>query len=208
MINVCFSGITGWTAPPIAAAIAEADDLRLVAGVSRSAAGRSLRDVTGLEVEGQVFGSVAEALEERGVDVLVDYTSADAISDNVRAAIDAGAHVVIGSSGLTTEDFADIDAAARERGVGVVAAGNFSVMAAVLQRAAVLAAQHLEYWEILDYASDTKPDVPSGTARQLAEALGEVRHPQPAVPLDQLHGPVEARGADVGGTRVHSLRLP
>jgi 4-hydroxy-tetrahydrodipicolinate reductase len=208
MINVCFSGITGWTAPPIAAAIAEADDLRLVAGVSRSAAGRSLRDVTGLEVEGQVFGSVAEALEERGVDVLVDYTSADAISDNVRAAIDAGAHVVIGSSGLTTEDFADIDAAARERGVGVVAAGNFSVMAAVLQRAAVLAAQHLEYWEILDYASDTKPDVPSGTARQLAEALGEVRHPQPAVPLDQIHGPVEARGADVGGTRVHSLRLP
>jgi 4-hydroxy-tetrahydrodipicolinate reductase len=208
MINVCFSGITGWPAPPIAAAIAEADDLRLVAGVSRSAAGRSLRDVTGLEVEGQVFGSVAEALEERGVDVLVDYTSADAISDNVRAAIDAGAHVVIGSSGLTTEDFADIDAAARERGVGVVAAGNFSVMAAVLQRAAVLAAQHLEYWEILDYASDTKPDVPSGTARQLAEALGEVRHPQPAVPLDQIHGPVEARGADVGGTRVHSLRLP
>jgi 4-hydroxy-tetrahydrodipicolinate reductase len=208
MINVCFSGITGWTAPPIAAAIAEADDLRLVAGVSRSAAGRSLRDVTGLEVEGQVFGTVAEALEERGVDVLVDYTSADAISDNVRAAIDAGAHVVIGSSGLTTEDFADIDAAARERGVGVVAAGNFSVMAAVLQRAAVLAAQHLEYWEILDYASDTKPDVPSGTARQLAEALGEVRHPQPAVPLDQIHGPVEARGADVGGTRVHSLRLP
>ena len=208
MTTVCFAGITGWTAPPIVAAIVGADDLDLVAGVSRSAAGRSLRDVTGLATEGQVFGTVAEAVASGGVDVLVDYTSAAAVAGDVRAALDAGVHVVIGTSGLTADDYADIDAAARERGVGVIAAGNFSVMAAVLQRAAVLAAEHLEHWEVLDYGSDTKPDVPSGTARQLAEALGEVRRPRPAVPLDQLHGPVEARGAEVGGARVHSLRLP
>lgn len=208
MSNVCFAGITGWTAAPITAAIAAADDLALVAGVSRSAAGRSLRDVTGFAVEGRVFGSVAEAIAGSDVDVLVDYTSAEAVGDNVRAAIEAGVHVVIGSSGLTAEDFALIEAAARDRGVGVVAAGNFSVLAAVLQRAAVLAAEHVEHWEILDYASDTKADVPSGTARELAERLAEVRRPQPAVPIDQLHGPAEARGADVGGARVHSLRLP
>ena len=50
--------------------------------------------------------------------------------------------------------------------------------------------------------------MPSGTARELAEALGEVRSPEDAVPLAELHGPVEARGADVAGTRVHSVRLP
>jgi 4-hydroxy-tetrahydrodipicolinate reductase len=206
--TVCFAGITGWTAPPIAAAIADADDLELVAGVSRSAAGQSLRDITELHVDGRVFASVDEALAETAVDVLVDYTSAHAVGDNVRVAIDAGVHVVIGSSGLTADDYERIDASAREREVGVVAAGNFSVMAAVLQRAGVLAAQHLEHWEILDYAGDAKPDVPSGTARQLAEALGDVRRPVGAVPVEQLHGPVEARGAEVGGTRVHSLRLP
>src|SRR6476659_1125988 len=168
MITVCFAGITGWTAPPIVAAIAAADDLDLVAGVSRSAGGQSLRDVTGLDVGGQVFGTVAEAVASGGVDVLVDYTSVEAVGGNVHAAVDAGVHVGIGSSGLTADDLVGIDSAARERGVGVVAAGNFSVMAAVLQRAALLAASHLEHWEILDYGSDTKPDVPSGTARELA----------------------------------------
>jgi 4-hydroxy-tetrahydrodipicolinate reductase len=90
----------------------------------------------------------------------------------------------------------------------VIAAGNFSVMAAVLRRAATMAARHLSHWEIIDYASDTKPDVPSGTARELAETLGQVREPGGAVPLDELEGPVEARGAEIGGARVHSVRLP
>ena len=208
MTTVCFAGITGWTAPPIAAAIAASDDLELVAGVSRSAAGRSLRDVTGLDVDGPVHGSVAEAVAAGGVDVVVDYTSAEAVGANARAAVDAGVHAVIGSSGLTADDYARLDALARDRNVGVVASGNFSVMAAVLQRAATLAARHLDHWEILDFCSDTKPDVPSGTARQLAEALGEVRRPRSAVPVDRLTGPVEARGAEVGGARVHSVRLP
>ena len=174
MINVCFAGVTGWTAAPIVRAIDEAEDLVLAAGVSRSAAGRSLEDV-GIPGVGVVYGSVTEALRNADVDVLVDYTSATAVKDNVQAAVDAGVHVVIGSSGLTAEDYAELNRRARRVGVGVFAAGNFSVMAAVLQQAARLAARHLGSWEILDYASDTKPDVPSGTARELAETLGQ--HP-------------------------------
>ena len=90
----------------------------------------------------------------------------------------------------------------------MIAAGNFSVMAAVLRRAATMAAEHIGAWEIIDYASDTKPDVPSGTSRELAETLGQVRAPARGVPLSELEGPAEARGAEVGGTRVHSVRLP
>jgi 4-hydroxy-tetrahydrodipicolinate reductase len=197
MISICFAGVTGWTAPPILAAIDAADDLTLTSGVSRSAAG-----------QGAVYGTVAEALAAAPADVLVDFTSAAAVRGNVRAAIEAGAHAVIGTSGLTADDYAEIDRLARDRGVGVIAAGNFSVMAAVLRRAATIAARHLGHWEIIDYASDTKPDVPSGTARELAETLGQVRQPGGAVPLAELEGPVEARGAEIGGARVHSVRLP
>lgn len=208
MIRICFAGITGWTAPPILAGIADAADLDLVSGVSRSAAGRALTEVAGVRSEGKVYGSVTEALASAPADVLVDYTSASAVRANVWAAVEAGVHVVVGSSGLTAEDYAELDALARERGVGVIAAGNFSVMAAVLSRAAEMAAEQLDHWEIIDYASATKPDVPSGTARELAEALGRISAPEPAVPLSELVGPVEARGADVGGGRVHSVRLP
>ena len=197
MINICFAGVTGWTAPPILAAIEGADDLTLTSGVSRSAAG-----------QGAVYATVAEALAAAPADVMVDFTSAAAVQGNARSAIEAGVHVVIGTSGLTGDDYAEIDRLARDRGVGVIAAGNFSVMAAVLRHAAAMAARHLSHWEIIDYASDTKPDVPSGTARDLAETLGQVREPGSAVPLDELEGPVEARGAEIGGTRVHSVRLP
>ena len=207
MTNVCFAGVTGWTAPPIIKAIDEADDLTLTAGVSRSAAGRPLSEVTG-SGSGAVHASVAKALEGAEIDVLVDYTSATAVRDNVWTAVEAGVHVVIGSSGLAADDYAELDRLARDNGVGVVAAGNFSVMAAILRRAAAMAAEHVTQWEIIDYAADDKPDVPSGTSRELAETLAHVRAPEVTVPIADLHGPVEARGTDVSGTRIHSLRLP
>jgi 4-hydroxy-tetrahydrodipicolinate reductase len=206
-LAVCIAGATGWTGRALVRAVLDAPDLALASAVSRSASGRDLGEALGGEALGvSVHASVREALD--GVDVLIDYTSATAVKANTLAAIDAGVAVVIGTSGLTAADFAEIDTAARERSVGVVASGNFSLTAAMCQAAALLAARHLPQWEVIDYASATKPDVPSGTARELAERLGDIRKPAIGRPLDQLHGPREARGVDVGGTQVHSVRLP
>ena len=174
VINVCFAGITGWAAQPIVEAIGRTDDLVLTSGVSRSAAGQSLVEVTGKNWTGSVFATVAEALASAPTDVLVDFTGATAVKVNVWTAVEAEVHVVIGSSGLSAESYADLDRLSRNRGVGVIAAGNFSVMAAVLRRAAVMAAEHLARWEIIDYSSDAKSDVPSGTARDLAETLANI----------------------------------
>jgi 4-hydroxy-tetrahydrodipicolinate reductase len=194
VIRVCVAGITGWTGSAIAEALEEAEDLELVAGVSRSDPGR--------------FSSVAEALDAVGTDVLVDYTHAGVVKANVLDAIERGVAVVVGSSGLTADDYAEIDERARARGVGAIAAGNFSLGAALLLRFACEAARHLETWEVIDYASFGKPDAPSGTARELAERLADARAPALGFPLDELHGLREARGATVEGTQVHSLRLP
>ena len=153
-----------------------------------------------------VYGSVSEALDD--VDVLIDYTSPTVVKANALTAIDAGVAVVIGASGLTGSDYAEIDHAARGRSVGVIASGNFSLTAAMCQAGALLAARHLPRCEVLDYASADKPDVPSGTARELAERLGEVRAPAVGYPIKDLHGPQEAQGATIAGTQVHSIRLP
>jgi 4-hydroxy-tetrahydrodipicolinate reductase len=205
--RVCVAGATGWTGRALVPAVAAAPDLVLCSAVSRSAAGRDLGEALGGEPRGvPVHRAVTDALN--GVDVMVDFTSATAVRANVLAAIDAGVNVVIGSSGLTAEDFAEIDLRARERSVGVIASGNFSLTAAMCQAAALLAARHLPQWEVVDYASASKLDVPSGTARELAERLGEVRAPEIGRPLDEIEGPVQARGASVAGTQVHSVRLP
>src|SRR4249920_2163885 len=144
-LRVCVAGISGWVGRPLAAAIDAAEDLAFVAGVARGAAGQTIGDVV-------VSGSMAEALQIP-FDVLVEYTSADSAKDHALAAARAGRHVVIGSSGLTTEDYAEIDAVARDRAVGVVAVGNFALTAALLQRFAVEAVHHLPAWEIVDTAS-------------------------------------------------------
>jgi 4-hydroxy-tetrahydrodipicolinate reductase len=94
MISVCFAGITGWTAPPIVAAIDDAYDLRLSSGVSRSAAGQSLAAAAGSASHGFVYATVAEALESAQADVLVDFTSAAAVKNNVWTAVGAGVRAV------------------------------------------------------------------------------------------------------------------
>jgi 4-hydroxy-tetrahydrodipicolinate reductase len=198
-LRICIAGVTGWTGRALADAVAAAGDLELRSGVSRSAAGS--------EVHGApVHASVGDALD--GVDVLIDYTAHDVVKANALTAIERGVAVVIGTSGLSADDYAELDAAARERGVGVIAAGNFSLTAAMAQAAALLAARHLPSWEIVDYASAGKADAPSGTARELAERLAEVRPPEVARPVADTAGAPEARGATVAGTQVHSLRLP
>jgi len=199
MIAVCIAGATGWTGSALLAGVLAADDLELRSGVARSAAGQQIGGAP-------VFATVAEALD--GVDVLIDFTSHHVVQDNVLAAIERGVHVVIGTSGLTAAEFEDIDAAARAAAVGAVAAGNFSLTAAMAQAAALLVAPHLPQWEVIDYAGAAKADVPSGTAREMAERLGQIAEPPLGRPLDEIAGPLEARGANVAGVQVHSVRLP
>jgi 4-hydroxy-tetrahydrodipicolinate reductase len=207
-LKICVAGATGWVGQPLCLAVSATDDLELVGAVSRSHAGRKLGEVIGnSDLDLTISGSVAEALD-RPTDVLVDYTSAAAVKANVLAAISNGVHVVIGSSGLTDADFNEINQAALERKVGVIAAGNFAITAVLLQRFAGEAAKYLSQWEILDYASDKKADAPSGTTRELAFRLSEVRKPDVTIPIADTIGEKNSRGTTLNGSQIHSVRLP
>jgi 4-hydroxy-tetrahydrodipicolinate reductase len=211
MLRISIAGATGWTGRAIAEAVLAADDLKLVSAVARRGAGRDLGEVWGTTNRGvPVHATVAAALDagESGVDVLIDYTSHDVVNDNVIAALERNVAVVVGASGLSAEQYADIDALARLRSVGVIASGNFSVTAAMAQAAAVLVARYLPYCEIIDYAAAAKADAPSGTSRELAEKLAAVRPTEMARAVLDVAGPPEARGATLAGTQIHSLRLP
>src|SRR5207249_1111466 len=134
VIRVCVAGVTGWTGCAIAAEVEAASDLELVAGVWR--------------LDPASYSSDSGGPEAVSADVLVDFTHAAVVRGNVLAALDRSVNVVVGSSGLSAANFEVIDALARERHVGVIAAGNFSLTAALLLRSAVDAARHLEAWEV------------------------------------------------------------
>jgi 4-hydroxy-tetrahydrodipicolinate reductase len=207
-LQVCLAGATGWAGSELARGIAAAGDLALASAVSRSHAGRSLGEALGdAALATPVFATVDEALA-RPCDVFVEYTHPGAARANILAALARGAHVVVGTSGLGDGDYADIDAAARERGRGVLACGNFALTAVLLARFAEMAAKYIPHWEIIDYAYEGKPDAPSGTVRELAGRLGKVRRPRLDVPLEQTVGVRETRGGTLAGSQVHAVRLP
>ena len=207
-IRVSVAGATGWAGSALCKGILQAPDLELVAAVSRAGAGKSLGDL--LAVEGlsiPVFGTVSEALQTQP-DVVVEYTRANVAKEHILSALRGGAHVVVGTSGLSDQEYHEIDEAAKEVGRGVLAVGNFALTAVLLQKFAEIAAKYIPHWEIIDYAHAEKIDAPSGTARQLASRLSQVRESQLDIPLDEMHGPKESRGVRLQGSQVHSVRLP
>ncbi|MDX6573238.1 MAG: 4-hydroxy-tetrahydrodipicolinate reductase [Gaiellales bacterium] len=187
-------------------AIEAADDLTLQSAVARRELGRDIGEALGGRRVGVLVEGDIEAALDRRPDVLIDYTHPVAIRRHVALALERRVPVVIGTTGLFDEDFAAIDAAARAAGVGV-ATGNFCITAALLQHLARIAARYLPHFEVIEQNPAAKPDVPSGTARELAEVLGRERGAVAAARVE-LIGPAEARGAQVAGVPVHSLRLP
>jgi 4-hydroxy-tetrahydrodipicolinate reductase len=153
---------------------------------------------------------VGDTLDLSGVDVAVDFTHPDAVMDNLRACIDAGVHAVVGTTGF---DEARLDELRRlladAPSVGVLVAPNFGVAAVLMMQFAAQAARFFPSVEIIELHHPRKADAPSGTARRTAELIHEARHGMAAMPdatatNASLAG---ARGADVGGVRVHAIRL-
>jgi 4-hydroxy-tetrahydrodipicolinate reductase len=207
-IRVCVAGVSGRTGGEVARAILSLPEFELTGAIGRRSAGRQVGELLGGPANGVVVAGTLEEALARPADVLVDFTSPGSVKKRVLEALARGVRVVIGTSGLTAADYQDIGRRAAESRLGVIAAGNFSLTAALAKHFALLAARHLPSWEVIDYAHADKVDAPSGTARELAEALGEVARNQVAVPVERTHGEREARGAAIGGTQVHSVRLP
>lgn len=206
-IRICLSGVTGGVGRALLPAIIADPELELAGAVSRSAAGMDAGEAIGEPATNLAIVSDAEDAFKNGVDVLIDYTSYDFARENILKAFANGIPVVLGTTGFSEQDLKELGSKAREAGVGLVT-GNFSLTAALLQHFALFAAQHLDHFEVIDTCKPTKPDAPSGTGRELAEKLGDVKKPKLEVPLDEVHGEVSARGAIVNGVQCHSLRLP
>jgi 4-hydroxy-tetrahydrodipicolinate reductase len=218
-IRVCVAGATGWAGGAVTRQVltggtsaldsATANrDFALVGAVARKQASSDIGEVLGLPPSGiRVVSTVEEALQAP-TDVLIDYTRPAVVKAHALTALEQGVRVVIGTSGLTAADYDEIDRMARKQGLGVIAAGNFSITAALAKHFALMAARYVTSWELFDYAHADKVDAPSGTVRELAEELARVGKPQLEIPIEQTHGVAAARGAPIEGTQVHSVRLP
>jgi 4-hydroxy-tetrahydrodipicolinate reductase len=156
------------------------------------------------------IGDPLDRLEKSGVQVAVDFTTPDAVMGTLRHCIDQGIHAVIGTTGFSAARLDDVRGMlAGHPGVGVVIAPNFALGAVLLMRFARDAAPYFESVEVIEMHHPDKLDAPSGTATHTAEAIATARRdagvdPSPDATNQALDG---ARGADVSGVRVHSVRV-
>ena len=155
-IRVCVAGSTGWAGSAIVKGLLASDKFELVGAVARQHAGEDAGEAIGLpRAEVTISATTDEALQAP-TDVLIDYTRPDSVKARTLAALDRGVRVVVGTSGLSAADYAEIERAAIAREVGVIAAGNFSITAALAKHFALIAARYLPSWEVIDYAHADK----------------------------------------------------
>jgi 4-hydroxy-tetrahydrodipicolinate reductase len=162
VIRVAVAGAAGRMGETVCRAVEDASDMELVA-----------RADPAMDV------SVAEALAAQP-DVLVDFTVPDTAVPNARAALDAGVHVVIGTTGFDIEQLRDLS------GANVFIAPNFAIGAVLMMQFAAQAAKHMARAEIIELHHDSKLDRPSGTAARTAALMA----------------------AEMPDVPIHSVRLP
>ena len=140
-------------------------------------------------------------------DVLVDFTTARATIPAVRIATKQGVNIVIGTTGLTSEDVSEMERLATTHKVGIMIAPNFALGAVLMIHLAKIAAKYLDDAEIIELHHDQKIDAPSGTALSTAKAMAAARDKPFSRPVKQSK-PLPSRGQEVEGITIHSVRLP
>ncbi|MEH3088213.1 MAG: 4-hydroxy-tetrahydrodipicolinate reductase [Microbacterium arborescens] len=153
-----------------------------------------------------VLSSRSSLDELDGADLIVDASTPAVSTDVVRAAIDRGINVLVGTSGWSEERIAQIRPLADAAGVGVVFIPNFSLGSVLGSALAAAAASFFPSIEIVEAHRETKVDSPSGTAVRTAELIGAAR--TGVGPVESPHADQRARGQKVASVPIHSLRRP
>ncbi|MFM9594465.1 4-hydroxy-tetrahydrodipicolinate reductase [Streptomyces scabiei] len=189
-LRVAVIGARGRIGSEAVRAVEAAEDMELVAALSR--------------------GDQLDALAGTGAQVAVELTTPASVMDNLEYCVGHGIHAVVGTTGWTDERLAQLNGwLAKSPGTGVLIAPNFSIGAVLNMKFAQIAAPYFESVEVVELHHPKKVDAPSGTATRTAQLIAEARRAAgtaqaPDATETALDG---ARGADVDGVPVHSVRL-
>lgn len=207
-MKVCVCGACGKMGSEVVRTLAEEDDMTLAGAVDAFRVGESIGKIAGTDDTLLVSDDLKKVLTESKPDVMVELTSPKSVYSNAKTALECGVPVVIGATGLTKEQVNNLEAIANEKGIGVLWATNFAIGAILMMDFAAKAAKYFKNVEIIEYHHDNKLDAPSGTSLTTAGLIEKVRESHKQGHPEEKELIPGARGAEVDGFRVHSVRLP
>lgn len=182
-------------------------DLRAVIDSKNN--GSRLKDIAGMpELDIPVYTDIHQCFQENEIDVLIDLTNPETGRKHLEAALVHGVAPVVGTTGFTEADIENLSREAEKKQVGVVIAPNFAIGAVLMMKFSKMAAAYMPEVEIMEMHHDRKLDAPSGTAIKTAELIKEIREPHKQGHESETESLAGARGADIDGMKIHSVRLP
>ena len=205
-IKVVVHGASGKVGQEVVNALCLEPETRVVGAVDMKAAADSLPLPDG---SGTVpfSASLNDILSKVKTDVMVDFTVAKASLAAARLAAKKGVNLVIGTTGFSADELAEIEKLAKSNNIGIVVAPNFALGAVLMMHLAKIAAKYMDYAEIIELHHHLKADAPSGTALSTAEAMAASRGKAFTSPPEPGN-PQTSRGEQVQGIALHSVRLP
>lgn len=208
MTKVLVSGACGRMGQAVLKAVIDDKDLELVGAVDL-VGGADAGELVGAGKNGVIVATDLEAaIDAAKPEVMVDFTRPDVVYGNAIKAINKGVSPVIGTTGLSDEQKAELSALAEKNNTPVFIAPNFAIGAVLLMLLSREAAKYMPDVEIIELHHDKKLDAPSGTALQTAEMISEVREPHKQGHPDEKEKLAGSRGGNVNGIPIHSVRLP
>lgn len=207
-IKVLVSGACGRMGREVIKAVKKDEGLQLVAAVDKINIGKDIGIIAGLETLGiAVSSDLHESVIKDKPQVMVDFTTSATVMENLRTGLKAGVHVVVGTTGISTADLHEIKELCDKYKVNALVAPNFAIGALLMMRCAAISAKYFPQVEIIELHHDQKLDSPSGTSIKTAEMIlanrKEPSHPE--IGEEKIKG---ARGGEMDGIRLHSVRLP
>lgn len=206
MIKVLVNGALGRMGSEVVKTVLEQEDMELVAAVDAFGKDRMIA------VQNGNMMAVATDLETKLMvvkpDIVVDFTRPDVVMDSLRVILNSGIRAVVGTTGFSEADLAELDGLAKKNNTGILIAPNFALGAILMIKLACEAAKYFPNVEIIERHHDKKLDAPSGTAVITAKKIAEVREAMRQGNPEEKEVLAGARGADYEGMRIHSVRLP
>ena len=204
-IRVMVTGSCGRMGREVVKAVSEAAGMRVTCAVDRTGVGGDIGEICGIGPLGvKVSPTIEDALKYSEADVMVDFTVAEAALGNIKEAIGHKLRWVVGTTGIARQDIDSLMAESAAAGVGGVLAPNFAIGAVLMMAFSKVASRYMPDCEVIELHHDRKLDSPSGTAKATASAAAA----NGARSRQDSDKDAPARGAEVDGIRVHSVRLP
>ncbi len=208
-VKVIVAGPRGKMGSEALRMIEKQDDLELVACLDHKYEGKSIYEFEDLpKFDAKIYTDIERCFQSEDADVLVDLTTPEFGYIHTKTAIQYGVRPVVGTTGFTEEQLQELTDLSEEKGIGVIIAPNFALGAVLMMQFAKWAAKYFPDVEIIEKHHDNKLDAPSGTAIKTASLIKEVRETKTQGHPDEKETIAGARGADVDGMKIHSMRLP